>query len=59
MTIDEAIKLIQADIEDENVDWDTRLGHAYKISFEGLKHYKLAKQLGDVPQAFLLPGETE
>ncbi len=37
ITIDEAIGLIQKDINDESVDWDSLLGRAYKLSFEALK----------------------
>jgi len=56
MTIDEAIKLIQADINDEDVEWDSPLGRAYKLSFEALKDVKKNRQ-GTF--TILLPGESE
>jgi hypothetical protein len=63
MTMDEAIKLIQEDIDDESVDWDTPLGEAYKMSFEALKLLKAADFSGgahtfkgkSVEQCVLIP----
>ena len=59
MTIDEAIKLIQKDIDDENVAWDSSLGIAYKLSFEALKEVKKARAGDPALDGELLPGETE
>jgi len=59
MKIDEAIKLIQADIDDEDVEWDSPLGRAYKLGIEALKHYKRQRNAFDDPQGYRLPGETE
>ena len=59
MTIDEAMKLIQADIDDENIDWETPLGEAYKLSNEALKREKTWRRVGVDTDAQLLPGETK
>jgi hypothetical protein len=58
MTIDEALKLIQADIDDKNVEWTSPLGEAYKMSFEALKVLKNNRE-GKIHSDFdLLAGET-
>jgi len=59
MNIDKAIKLIQLDIDDEDVDWDTLLGEAYKLSFEALKRYGNLRWRNRIPDWELLLGETE
>ena len=59
MTIDEALKLIQEDIDDKDVEWNSPLGKAYKLSFEALKHIKRDRELPHNPNHPLLPGETE
>jgi hypothetical protein len=58
MTLDEAIRLIQDDINDESVDWNTPLGEAYKLSFEALKLNRLMRETYAHPQLLVLPGET-
>jgi hypothetical protein len=59
MTLDEAIILIQADMDDEDVDWNSQLGRAYKLSFEALK--RILAWRNDNNEDFLwdLQGETE
>ncbi len=59
MKIEKAIKLIQADIDDGDVEWDSPLGEAYKLSFEALKEIERARtySVGLIPN--LLPGETK
>jgi len=57
--LDEALKLIQADLDDEDVDWDTPLGSAYKLSFEALKTIIAARATKTVYILHPLPGETE
>ncbi len=59
MKIDEALQLIQADINDKDVDWDSPLGKAYKLSFEALKQLKELRSHGLKTAAPTLPGETE
>ena len=59
MTIDEALKLIQADINDEAIDWDSPLGRAYKLSFEALKRHQLGRNVPVINWHTLLPGETK
>lgn len=59
MRLDEAIGLIQADIEDEDVDWDSPLGEAYKLSFEALKRCREAMVNKTIWDYRPLPGETE
>jgi len=59
MTIDEAIKLIQADIDDDDVDWNSPLGEAYKLGFEALKAEEKRRRFAIPDRANLLPGETE
>jgi len=59
MTIDEAIKLIQEDADDEDVNWDSPLGRAYKLSFEALKEVKKARYGDPALDGELLPGETD
>ncbi len=59
MTIDEAIKLIQSDIDDQEVDWDTPLGGAYKLSLEALKFIKGLHDTGAMPSNARLLGETK
>ena len=59
MTIDEAIKLIQADIDDEDVEWSSPLGEAYKLGFEALKIIRHIREI-DIPCSIgTLPGETK
>jgi hypothetical protein len=57
MTIDEAIKLIQADIDDKDVEWDSSLGEAYKLSFEALKRIKVLRASELASPRTRLPGE--
>ena len=57
ITIDEAIKLIQSDIDDESVEWNSPLGEAYKLSFEALKRVKSHREYKIPSSAILLPGE--
>jgi len=59
MTIDEAIKLIQVDIDDENVEWDSPLGRAYKLGFEALKRHRNDRDDGTIDFDDFLPGETK
>jgi len=59
MTIDEAIKLIQADIDEQNVEWDSPLGIAYKLSFEALKRQKMIRGKKSTTLTYPLPGEVE
>lgn len=59
MTKDKAIKLIQKDIDDEDVDWDSPLGSAYKLSFEALKRCKVLAENSPLWAAKPLPGETK
>lgn len=59
MTLEEAIKLIQADIDDEHVDWDSPLGTAYKISFEALKRLQNCLHHNCFVTDRPLPGETK
>jgi len=58
MLLDEAITLIQADINDASVDWNTPLGTAYKLSFQAANYIQLARVCDphSVPQR--LYGET-
>lgn len=58
MKLDEAIDLIQEDIDDEDVEWDSPLGEAYKLSFEALKFWKTLRDNGALPSGTILPGET-
>ncbi len=58
ITINEAIKLIQTDIDDESVEWDSPLGRAYKLGFEALKSVKAMRRIYQSSYAPLLPGET-
>lgn len=59
MTVDEALKEIQADIDNEDVEWDSPLGRAYKLSFEALKRVKEHRaEFGNIPY-INLPGETK
>ena len=59
MTINEAIKLIQADIDDEDVEWDSPLGEAYKLGFEALKRFQDWRFVKSHLASELLPGETK
>lgn len=59
MTLDEAIKLIQEDIDDKSIDWDTPLGEAYKMSFEALKRVKDTRKRSVYAIRAPLPGETD
>lgn len=59
MTTTEAIRLIQKDIDDEDVDWDSPLGEAYKMSFEALKDLKAERNVLIGLGKRMLPGETE
>ncbi|GAI91505.1 unnamed protein product [marine sediment metagenome] len=58
-TLKEAVKLIQADIDDEDVEWDSPLGRAYKLSFEALKRIKTYRLSKGWRPSILLPGETK
>ena len=58
MTLDKAIELIQADIDDEAIEWDSPLGRAYKLSFEALKRTKKEREIQGGLYNFELPGET-
>ena len=58
MNLDKAIELIQSDIDDESVDWNTRLGHAYKLSFEALKRVEDMRKSPCTTADEILPGET-
>lgn len=58
LTIDEAEKLIQADIDDESVEWDSPLGKAYMLSFEALKRIKKLRGYSMTQVDTRLPGET-
>lgn len=59
MKIDEALKLIQKDIDDKDVDWESPLGKAYKLSFETLKHMQHDHRSSVPWNKPLLPGEDE
>jgi len=59
MNLPKAIELIQLDIEDENVNWNTPLGEAYKLSFEALKRVKDMRISPCTTADELLPNETE
>jgi len=59
MTIDEAIKLIKKDVDDEDVEWNSPLGEAYKLSFEALRQIKQIRVYAKELYLPLLPGETE
>jgi len=59
MTIDEAIKLIQGDIDNEDVEWDSPIGRAYKLSFEALKRCKRAREYASFIPVYPLEGEAE
>ncbi len=58
MTIAEAIKLIRADVDDEDVEWISPLGKAYKLSFEALKRVRELRRNGKPDRYSILPGET-
>ena len=58
MTTQEALKLIQQDIDDEKVDWDSPLGEAYKLSFEALKREQTWRKDNGFQSSDLLPRET-
>ena len=59
MKIDKAIELIQKDIDDKDVDWNSPLGKAYKMSFEALKRLQEARKKVYFTSRMLLPGETK
>jgi len=59
MNLEEAIKLIQADIDDEDVEWDSPLGRAYKLGIEALKAVRSARATNYWTPIPLLPGETK
>jgi len=65
MRIDEAIEIIQKDIDNEDVDWNTPLGEAYMLSFEAAKRLKNRRDTNtgllsaSTWEKRLLPGETE
>ena len=61
MTINEAVRLIQADINDESAEWNSPLGDAYRLGFEALKRVNGQREWG-LRHAVIyiaLPGETE
>lgn len=59
MKLEEAKKLIQAEIDDEDLDWESPLGEAYHLAFEAVKVVIRSRQ-GDPPlDGELLPGETD
>lgn len=55
----EGIKLIQSDIDDKTVDWDSPLGQAYKLSFEALKTVQAERTIYGFKRWRRLPGETD
>lgn len=59
MKLEEATELIQKDIDDKDVDWDSPLGKAYKLSFEAVKRLKAQRNWIYGDSRVLLPGETE
>ncbi|MBA7711499.1 hypothetical protein ES703_120465 [subsurface metagenome] len=59
MTIDQAIRIIQKDRDDEAVDWGSPLGEAYKLSFEALKDLKKFDEIRGKDARLPLPGETK
>lgn len=59
ITLNEAIELIQKDIDDKSVDWDSPLGRAYKMSFEALKRIKANRRNELFSCRPPLPGEKE
>ena len=59
MRLDKARTLIEADIDDEDVEWNSPLGEAYKLSFEALKRIMENRRDGGTFGVPLLPGETE
>lgn len=59
MNIEKAIEIIQADINDKDVDWDSLLGRAYKLSFEALRRMQDARHHPFLFNVDLLSGETE
>lgn len=58
MKLEKALKLIQADIDDKDVEWDSQLGEAYKLSFEALKCRKYQSEQTSKWADILLLGET-
>ncbi len=59
MNVNDAIKLIRANIKDEKVEWDSPLGRAYKLSFEALKRVRDQRKFKLSKHVKLLPWETE
>ena len=59
MTIDEAIKLIQKDIDNGYYMEGSRLEMAANLGIEALTLYQLLKASGDIQQDLLLKGETK
>ena len=59
MTIDKAIKLIQEDIDDEDVEWNSPLGEAYKLAYEALKRVKRTRNKRFPILGEELPGEDK
>lgn len=59
MKLEKAIELIQSDINDEDVDWNSPLGKAYKLSFEALKRMINQEKNACYYIGQPLPGETK
>lgn len=58
MTLDDAITILAAVANRDNRYHKMLEIEAEKLGLEALRHYRKAKQLGDIPTLFLLPGET-
>jgi len=59
MIIDEAIKLIQEDIDGNYYEQDSPLEKAVKLGIEALKRIQMNRIWPEVYHGGLLPGETE
>ena len=59
MTIDEAIKSIEDDLEDNPLITGCRLERAKKLGIEALKKLKYDREPGNRPLYDKLPGETK
>ncbi|GAJ17696.1 unnamed protein product [marine sediment metagenome] len=58
MTIDEAIRILNLDIESGCSTPPANLDEAEGLGIEALKHYKRHRHAFDDPQGYTLPGET-
>lgn len=58
MKLKKACELIQEDIDDEDIDWDSPLGKAYKLSFEALTRQRDREHITFSGMLMPLAGET-